>query len=448
MKLNLLILVLTFMAQSTLSQIVTIPDAIFKSTLINEPVVDTDGDEIGDVDADTNDDGEIQVSEALAVGTLVMDFFDIASLEGIEEFQNLSILICRFAILEGVDISQNIALEKIDFTGNELITNLDVSINTNLSSIAVGGTSMTSFDLTGLNDLRILYIDSSDIIDLNLTGCSSLEYFWAVDSVLSDLGTTDCTNLIFLDFTDGNLVNLDLTNNPNIEFLNLAGNNIPTLDVTLNPRLDTAYLGGSPINELDVSQNPLLRILAINATNITDIDVSNNPELKEFFGNSANLSSVVDLSQNPDLTSVRVDGNPNITGLNIQNGNNEILFSMLAVSTPNLMCVQVDDIAFAKSQPNWQIDTDDEYSLDCGFLGLTDSSQSNLLILYPNPSSDFIYISSQTSIDKVDIYTMSGQQIPTIFNSESIDVSAMSAGVYFIEITSEETKQVLKFIKE
>lgn len=447
MKNIICILLLSISCPVVLSQIVTIPDAIFKNALVNESVVDTDGDEIGDVDADTNDDGEIQVSEALAVGTLVLHSYTIASLEGIEEFQNLSILICRFAILEGVDISQNIALEKVDFTANELLTELDVSLNINLTSLGVGGTSIENFDLTGLDDLRILYIDGSDIVDLNLTGCSSLEYFWAVHSILTDLNTDDCTNLIFLDFTDGNLVNIDVTNNQNIEFLYLAGNNIPTLDITLNPNLDTAYLGGSPIKTLDVSQNPLLRILAINATDITDIDVSDNPELKEFFGNSANLSSIVDLSQNPELTSVRVDGNPNIFGLNIQNGNNEILFSMYADATPNLTCIQVDDLAFAKTQPNWQIDANAEYSLDCEFLGLTDPKRSNSLFLYPNPSSDYVQLSMNKLIEEVRVYTLSGREINIPFTSESIDVRSLPVGVYFIQFKSDQVRKILKFVK-
>ena len=44
----------------TQAQIVNIPDANFKNTLVNTPCVDTNNDDIADVDADTNDDGEIQ----------------------------------------------------------------------------------------------------------------------------------------------------------------------------------------------------------------------------------------------------------------------------------------------------------------------------------------------------------------------------------------------------
>ena len=71
------------------AQIVNIPDANFKNTLVNTNCVDIDGNGSGDVDVDTNDDGEIQVSEALAVLNLHVESRSIGSLEGIQSFANL-----------------------------------------------------------------------------------------------------------------------------------------------------------------------------------------------------------------------------------------------------------------------------------------------------------------------------------------------------------------------
>ena len=52
------------------SQIVNIPDPRFKNALVNWAVVDTDSNGVADSDIDTNDDGEIQVSEAEVVDNL------------------------------------------------------------------------------------------------------------------------------------------------------------------------------------------------------------------------------------------------------------------------------------------------------------------------------------------------------------------------------------------
>ena len=54
------------------AQIVNIPDANFKNALVNTLCVDTNGDGIADSNADTNNDGEIQVLRSL----LKIRFFD------------------------------------------------------------------------------------------------------------------------------------------------------------------------------------------------------------------------------------------------------------------------------------------------------------------------------------------------------------------------------------
>ena len=45
------------------AQIIDFPDANFKNALVNSKCVDTNGDNIGDADADLNDDGEIDARE-------------------------------------------------------------------------------------------------------------------------------------------------------------------------------------------------------------------------------------------------------------------------------------------------------------------------------------------------------------------------------------------------
>ena len=77
------------------AQIVTIPDANFKYVLLHGACVDTNSDNIGDTDADTDNDGEIQVSEALTVIGLNITMQNISDLTGIESFSNLQHLFCK-----------------------------------------------------------------------------------------------------------------------------------------------------------------------------------------------------------------------------------------------------------------------------------------------------------------------------------------------------------------
>jgi hypothetical protein len=81
------------------AQIVNIPDANFKYALTSLHCVDTNADGYVDADADTNNDGQISVAEALAVIWLNVGSRNITSLEGIQYFTNLQTLRC-----EGIEL--------------------------------------------------------------------------------------------------------------------------------------------------------------------------------------------------------------------------------------------------------------------------------------------------------------------------------------------------------
>ena len=81
-------------------------------------------------------------------------------------------------------------------------------------------------------------------------------------------------------------------------------------------------------------------------------------------------------------------------------------------------------------------------------LAVNDITQ-NLFSVYPNPVSDQLFITSESAtIEKISVYSMSGiRVINGSGNEKSIDVSNLSDGLYFIEISSSEGKSVQKFVK-
>ncbi len=81
-------------------------------------------------------------------------------------------------------------------------------------------------------------------------------------------------------------------------------------------------------------------------------------------------------------------------------------------------------------------------------LGTQDFSKANFK-LFPNPVSSQLFITSESAtIEKIKVYSISGKQvIEASANINSIDVSNLSEGLYFIEISSSEGKSVQKFIK-
>ena len=72
--------------------------------------------------------------------------------------------------------------------------------------------------------------------------------------------------------------------------------------------------------------------------------------------------------------------------------------------------------------------------------------------LYPNPVKDFLHLDfdKETKIDEIKIFSILGKKImQSEFNStNSIDVSNLQIGLYLIEISSENTSQFYKFLKE
>lgn len=68
--------------------------------------------------------------------------------------------------------------------------------------------------------------------------------------------------------------------------------------------------------------------------------------------------------------------------------------------------------------------------------------------IHPNPTTDILNITSKNPIEKLAVYSVSGRKVleqNTIENS--LDVSSLQNGVYFLEIVSPKGKSVQKFVK-
>ena len=80
---------------------------------------------------------------------------------------------------------------------------------------------------------------------------------------------------------------------------------------------------------------------------------------------------------------------------------------------------------------------------------LDDAENDELKIaVYPNPVTETLIITSEgIPIEKIRVYSISGQIILAFENVQnSIDVSSLSEGLYFLEIFSSEGKSIQKII--
>ncbi len=210
------------------AQIVNIPDANFKNALINTNCVDTNGDDIGDSDADFNDDGEIQVAEAESVLWLNVAGENISSLEGIQSFINLEELIIFDNDLTNLDITQNISLTRLSCWINQL-SSLDVTQNSNLESLNCDSNDLSNLDVTQNLNLTTLLCYNNQLSSLDISQNVNLEGLSCEDNLLDNLDVTQNLSLKELWCSNNLLTSLYINNGNN--------HNMQTMICTDNPDL-------------------------------------------------------------------------------------------------------------------------------------------------------------------------------------------------------------------
>ncbi|MCZ8331641.1 MAG: T9SS type A sorting domain-containing protein [Flavobacterium sp.] len=303
MKKRYTFLILLFTVFISNAQIVNIPDANFKAKLLAASPSQNIAYNSSNVriKIDINNDGEIQVSEALAVYYLNVASSSIQNLTGIEAFSNLRTLDCSTNQLTNLDVSQNTALTDFNCDNNQLtsldvsqnsalislycssnqLTNLNVVQNILLENLNCAGNQLTSIDVTQNLVLITLVVSNNPLTSLDITHNSLLFTLGCVNNQLSNLDITQNTLLHYLNCNNNQLSNLDITQNINLNSLRCESNQLTTLDVTKNTVLTT----------LNCSNNDLVTLLLKNKYVIWVIlNFSNNPYLQYVCGDDESLA--------------------------------------------------------------------------------------------------------------------------------------------------------------
>lgn len=385
-------------------QIINFPDVNFKNKVI------ADG-------HDTNNDGEIQISEAeavtdLRVTSLSGDPNKITDMTGIEHFVNLIELRC-------------------------------------------GGNLITSLDATPLTQLELLYADYNELTSIDVTGLTALSSLWVFNNQLTSIDISSLTNLWWIYCTDNQLTGLDLSGNPNLEAIWASENNISTIDLSNNPLLEFVHLEANNISNIEVNFLDNLLELLLTDNLLTSIDVSNMPSLGRLYVGYNDID-IVDLSET-GVYEIHCDENPNLTYINAQNNvistsdPDLLYFGFSFANLPSLEVICMDpgeEYALSESgyDPNSVIVTSQP---DCSLS--VDEFSSNSVVLFPNPVKDSFTIQSEVPIQKFILLSATGSQIVQTTDHKTLEdtVVSLSSGFYFIEVFSDMGDQLtLKFLKD
>jgi len=320
------------------AQIVTIPDANFKTKLLQADSSNETAKNLSGVffKIDANNDNEIQLAEASQVSYLNVrrDFSfpdpPIASLQGILSFVNLTDLNC----------------------GSNELTSLDVGGMSNLVALDCSGNLLSTMNLSGLTNLEILICagTGNQFGTLDVTSLTNLKTFICAFNGLSSINVSGLTNLEFLNCGFNNFTTLDVSSLTGLRqfFCSYIGA-LTSLDVRgLTSLQEFTCTGNANLQELQLSQNPLVSLTISDLPNLVTLGCTNTPLIALEVNGFANLQTLncsgnqlqtLNVNQLSNLQILNCSDNQ-LTSLYLKNGNTET--SLNIADNPDLLYVCAD----------------------------------------------------------------------------------------------------------
>lgn len=382
--------------------VVTIPDTNFKAVLLahGSTIAGTNISKI-----DTNDDGEIQVSEAESyTGTISSSQRGVNDLSGIEAFINITELRCDNNPLTQLDLSINSSLRTIIAYRCEL-TSIDISNSPALETLHLDDNKLSNLSVQGNTNLKILRVQRNGLTTLDLSQNTALETLLVDDNALSVLDVSNSPNLISLMAQRNELTNIDITQNSALETLYLDNNQLSSLNVSNNPNLKLLWVQLNALTSLDITTNSKLEEIRCGLNQLSSMDLTQNLDLKLFYSD-VNKLTTLDVSKNVALTSISIADNlltslslkqnpaleyvscprNKLTNLDVSsngslqrlicesnqlkvlilnNGNNTGINYMGAKNNPDLTCIQIDEGFEPPTDGSWNKDDSTSYSTSC-----------------------------------------------------------------------------------
>ncbi|RLZ08329.1 T9SS type A sorting domain-containing protein [Faecalibacter macacae] len=355
--------------------------------------------------------------------------------------------------------------------------------------------------LNNLNELETLnlyipknYVSNIDFINhpnlreldylINYAQLSNLQY----DDYILPLNIDQLQQLKRLYLTIGNSANINFNNLQNLEDVNIHYINphtLPKLDFKNNTNLKSLQFYGN--GTFYYTNNIILPTIEFennyfnNLTNLEKLVYWSVPvkmNLTNMFVHNTNLKNLAfsSLSLNPPIISdftgiLNLCNNPNVRlqiydqapiTIDLRNNINTTKYFTLETKSnvsPNII---VDDIpnfraVNGNNYYNHQTNASESFNLinssePCSRQVLNTSTITNPISIdiYPNPTTDILYIETNSNENLIKIYNFNGQLVQSLnfnINKGSIMVDNLKQGIYIIEIENQNGKVSKKFIK-
>ena len=217
-------------------EFVTIPDANFEKELV-----------IQGLDSDGLVNQKMLKTDAEKVSKLSLYSKGINSLDGIKFFTNLKRLYADANYLTNVDLSNNILLDTISLTANDLTNIKGIDKAKNLVWLSLSYNYFTEFTLDNDNVKNFL-MDHNDLVSLEISNAPKLE------SAKLNINK---------------IQSLDFSNSPLLKVLIFSANKVKSINFDNNLNLEYIYCSSNLFTEFDLSK----------LTKLIDVRVDRNPTL-------------------------------------------------------------------------------------------------------------------------------------------------------------------------
>jgi hypothetical protein len=435
MKKKYFLLLVFLIGPAAVAQTIEIPDPLFKQHLIAGDYHTQDADS-NNIQIDTNNDGEVQQSEALLVSRLFIGD-EVASAVGIQYFTNVRDLILNT---------------------NFMMSTLDISTLTALEKFYCTNTMLTSLNFSGAN-LEELFLASNQLHSLDIASLATNTHLTVLDLSFNELDAIDLSPLA--------------TNN-HISSIILSYNNLTILDLSaLNSTITDLDLRNNQLSDLDFSSfTHHFNTIDISENNFTSVDFSGLTSGTSLFcNNNLNLTYVkIPADFAPNMLLLSFD-NPNLETIDVRNNSFDGCYLIanpcqypgwiIGNASPTIC---VDDIVVGE-YPNGDPKTEKSYfedyyseisipaptvSTTCALSDVTFAAQ-NTIALYPNPAENRLNITGQVEMKSVSVYNvlgqLMGQQNTAGKEKTSLDISSLQSGTYFVTIESDGGLSTQRFLK-
>jgi hypothetical protein len=383
--------------QFSIAQIITFTDINFKNALLLHPIdFDLNGTTFPLIDA--NNDGQISQAEALLVIKLNLAYTEINNLNGLQFFTNLRSFESLF--FRGTSFNfptlrnlENLALYNV--ASSDTLSNLNLSGNTNLKSVSCS-TIASTINLSNLDQLTNLRLTGSfTILDLN-----------------------DAVDLLFLNIT-APLQSLNLSNNTRLINLNLYNTSFTTLNLSTCLNLENIDIRNGMMQTLNLGNMRHVRNLFLPDNRLTSLNVNKLFNLDILYCQNNRLTELF-LENDIIEQQVIFSGNPNLVSI----------------------CCDANEVVYMQNQ--------------CNTLGYTTNirsctppaTSSSRLTMFPNPVHDQLHLTSDTSIDKIEIFSSNGLLVMTSNGvTAPLEMQSFPSGLYFVRVYRANEVSEMKFIK-